>query len=264
MKIVIFTSKNHFYANEVLKFLIRNFPDQIKLIIESEALIPGRSKFAGLIKYEKISGFNYVFSQVLKQYIFQFLSLISHGLRKDNFYFSYKKIYKNKIESWEKLAQVGRLIPVVEKEEPDLIISIYSKYILKKEMLHLAKLAVNLHPSLLPDYRGISPVFWALGNQEKKTGVTLHQMSEQIDAGRIISQQEIMIAEKETEHSLYLKCSQAGSRLLKEFILESGPADFKEKGEKGRYFSLPTRESVRNFKKDGRKFFTLRELMSIF
>ena len=131
-------------------------------------------------------------------------------------------------------------------------------------MLNLPKLAVNLHPSFLPDYRGISPVFWALANHEKKAGVTLHQMSEQIDAGRIINQQEIIIAEKETEHSLYLKCSQVGGRLLREFILKFGPVDFKDNREEGRYFSLPTRAAVSNFKKNGQKFFTLRELTSIF
>jgi len=47
----------------------------------------------------------------------------------------------------------------------------------------------NLHPSLLPKYRGPAPLFWQLRHQERDTGVSLHEVTDQLDAGNIVAQQ---------------------------------------------------------------------------
>lgn len=47
----------------------------------------------------------------------------------------------------------------------------------------------NLHPSLLPKYRGPTPLFWQLRNKERHTGVSLHEVTDQLDAGNIVAQQ---------------------------------------------------------------------------
>lgn len=52
----------------------------------------------------------------------------------------------------------------------------------------------NLHPSLLPKYRGPAPVFWQLCNKESNTGVTLHEVSERLDAGSIVSQKPLPVS----------------------------------------------------------------------
>lgn len=56
------------------------------------------------------------------------------------------------------------------------------------EVVNLAHHAcINIHPSLLPKYRGPNPIFWQIRNGETQTGVTLHKVSEKIDAGDILA-----------------------------------------------------------------------------
>ena len=65
---------------------------------------------------------------------------------------------------------------------------------LPKSLWQLQRCACwNLHPSLLPKYRGPAPVFWQLDNRECNTGITLHEVSERLDAGRIVAQKPLPI-----------------------------------------------------------------------
>lgn len=75
---------------------------------------------------------------------------------------------------------------------------------------------VNVHPSLLPKYRGMAPVARALMNGEKVTGVTLHKLSDKIDSGDMISQREIFIDDEDDDMSLKLKLASIAAEMAKE------------------------------------------------
>lgn len=92
--------------------------------------------------------------------------------------------------------------------EPEVIISTGFDTLIPKEILDTAKIgAFNLHPSLLPKYRGGNPYFWVIKNNEKKTGITVHFMTEKFDRGDILFSETILIDEKETLGSLFFKIS---------------------------------------------------------
>jgi methionyl-tRNA formyltransferase len=84
----------------------------------------------------------------------------------------------------------------------------------------------NLHGSLLPAYRGRSPVNWVLVKGEKQTGVTLHHMVEEPDAGDIVGQKEVRIEFEDTAYTLYQKLCTKARELLKEVLplIENGNA----------------------------------------
>ena len=89
-----------------------------------------------------------------------------------------------------------------------------------KEVYSIPKLGtINLHASLLPDYRGAAPINWALINNEKVTGVTTFFINEKIDHGDIISKKEVLIDNDDDFKSLYRKLSIIGSNLLLETIM---------------------------------------------
>lgn len=73
---------------------------------------------------------------------------------------------------------------------------------------------INVHPSLLPKYRGAAPINWTIINGEKETGVTIIKISRQIDAGGILSQEKVSINENETAGSLHERLSEFGANLL--------------------------------------------------
>lgn len=78
--------------------------------------------------------------------------------------------------------------------------------------------AYNVHPSLLPAYRGPSPEFWALRNGDPETGVTIHELADRFDAGAIVAQARVAIANDETGGSLDDKLSAVAARLVVEFV----------------------------------------------
>lgn len=88
----------------------------------------------------------------------------------------------------------------------------YSKIFRRKDIDRFQKGMINVHPSLLPKYRGPEPLPWQLLKQEKKSGITIHQITDQIDTGPILAQSEYILTEEESFQTLFLKF---GKRLKK-------------------------------------------------
>jgi UDP-4-amino-4-deoxy-L-arabinose formyltransferase/UDP-glucuronic acid dehydrogenase (UDP-4-keto-hexauronic acid decarboxylating) len=90
--------------------------------------------------------------------------------------------------------------------QPDIICSIYYQFIIDSSVIDVVRGKIfNLHPSLLPEYKGCSSLVWALLNGESFTGFTYHYITRQIDSGNILHQQKIKIEDFDTGLSLYYK-----------------------------------------------------------
>ncbi len=79
---------------------------------------------------------------------------------------------------------------------------------------------INLHGSLLPQYRGAAPINWAIINGEKETGVTTFKLQHQIDTGDILLQKKISIGEEENAGQLHDRMMMIGAELLLETVNE--------------------------------------------
>jgi methionyl-tRNA formyltransferase len=107
----------------------------------------------------------------------------------------------------------------IQDSKPDLIIVAAYSQILPKEILDIPKKgSLNVHPSLLPKYRGASPIQYAVLNGDKKTGATIILMDEKIDHGPVLNQRILEIEENETATTLYQKLANLGAGLLMETI----------------------------------------------
>jgi len=108
-------------------------------------------------------------------------------------------------------------VEMVRNLRPDLIFSFYYRRLLSPALLAIPSLgAINLHGSLLPQYRGRAPLNWVLVRGERITGVTLHQMDERADHGDIIGQRSVPIAVEDTALTLSRKLTSAARELLAE------------------------------------------------
>ena len=107
----------------------------------------------------------------------------------------------------------------IENLKPDLgIIAAYGQ-ILPKDILDIPQYGfINVHPSLLPKYRGPSPIQAAILNGDENTGVTIMRISEKMDSGPILSQKEMEINQGETFLSLHDKLAKVGSELLLDIL----------------------------------------------
>jgi methionyl-tRNA formyltransferase len=107
-------------------------------------------------------------------------------------------------------------LEALKQLKPDLAIVVAFR-MLPKEIWSLPPLGtINLHASLLPEYRGAAPINWVLINGEKKTGVTTFFINEDIDTGAILLQKELAIAKDETAGTLHDKLMTTGAELLLE------------------------------------------------
>lgn len=98
---------------------------------------------------------------------------------------------------------------------PDLVVLVAFGQILPREIIEFPPLGcVNVHPSLLPLYRGAAPINWALIRGEVKTGVTIIRMDVGVDSGDILCQEETEVGPEETYDELHDRLADLGARLL--------------------------------------------------
>jgi methionyl-tRNA formyltransferase len=87
---------------------------------------------------------------------------------------------------------------------------------------------VNVHGSLLPQYRGAAPINWAVINGEKETGVTTFKLKHEIDTGDILMQDKMPIGENETAGEVHDRMKELGARLLVKTVQELAQGNLKE------------------------------------
>jgi len=106
-------------------------------------------------------------------------------------------------------------LEVFRKMSPDMVVLAAFGQILPGEIITQPSLGcLNVHPSLLPRYRGAAPINWALINGEKKTGVTIMMMDEGVDTGDILLQEEAGIEDEEIYDELHDRLSWMGAELI--------------------------------------------------
>jgi methionyl-tRNA formyltransferase len=108
-------------------------------------------------------------------------------------------------------------VEAVRALAPDLILVDSYSMLLPPPLLEAAALGgVNVHGALLPRHRGANPIQWAILNDERSTGVTIHRMTEEIDAGAIVAQREVPIGFGDTWKAVYDRIAAATETLLAE------------------------------------------------
>ncbi len=129
---------------------------------------------------------------------------------------------------------------------PDVMITCAFGQILSQEIIDIAPLGViNIHASILPKYRGASPIHYAILNGEKKTGVTIMKTDIGIDTGDIISSQEVEILEQETCGELFEKLATVGAELIVKTmpsILDKSAKFIKQDADKATFSKIITKE----------------------
>jgi methionyl-tRNA formyltransferase len=119
----------------------------------------------------------------------------------------------------------------IASQQPDLILVIAFGQKIGKPLINLPpKGAINVHASLLPKYRGAAPVNWAIINGETETGISIIELAEKMDAGRICGQVKTEIKPDETAGELHDRLAKLAAPLLLETLrqIENGTAVYTE------------------------------------
>ena len=137
--------------------------------------------------------------------------------------------------------------------DPDLIVIASFSQILPRKVFDYPRLgAINIHPGLLPQNRGPTPMFWALFDDVRETGVATHSIEAGVDSGDILANETVSIAAHDTEKSLSEKLGTLAATMLPGVIgiMESGcAAGTTQHCTATRYYRRPTPRQRRTLKK---------------
>jgi len=121
---------------------------------------------------------------------------------------------KYKLEVWQP-QKIIQVLDNLRELEPDIMVIAAYAQIIPEAILNLPKYGcINIHPSLLPKYRGASPVQATILNGDEQAGVTIMLMDKTLDTGPVLSQESLKISPEETTISLLNKTSELGAKLL--------------------------------------------------
>lgn len=122
----------------------------------------------------------------------------------------------------------------VKELKPDLILTFAYGQIIPQGLLDIPRFGcLNLHGSLLPKYRGAAPIQRAIINDEKVTGITLMEMIDKMDAGRMYATIKVKIEDSDNYSSLMDKLSEAGTKIVNDNLLKYLSGDLLGKTQDG-------------------------------
>ena len=144
--------------------------------------------------------------------------------------------------------------------KPDLIVTCAYGQIIPKELIDLPKYGcINIHASLLPEYRGGAPIHHAVIDGKDKTGITIMYMNEKMDEGDILYQREIDILDTDNTSSMFNKLSVLGSEMIREFIprlINGEITPIKQDNSKATYaYNISKEDEKINFNDSSRNIF---------
>ena len=154
----------------------------------------------------------------------------------------------------------------VREQQPDIIVTLMHQ-IVKRELIAIPRLGViNIHPGLLPEFRGIQPYFWELMTGHEWAGPSIHYIrDESVDTGELLASARYRTwpgLSVQLNYYLTIRCA---AELLPQVLrrIESGSVVPREQSDRGRYFGWPDSVSVTELRKRGHELIRWRDLWAV-
>lgn len=248
---VVFCTYPSIYSDIVLyRLMSSNNIEIVGVINSTKVFYKDRGVIASFFRLLRMVGYKYLSYQIVVTFVYSISSILSSS---DVFFKKKYQLLKN--VKFLKCRNVNDTIGIrfAEKLQADFLISAHFNQIIQQELLlHFRYGGLNIHPSLLPKYKGIDPNFYSLLRKEVQLGVTLHIISLDIDGGDIVAQRSF--ARK--NNSLYLNNITSFKKgvdilidVLNEFVQSNKMTCIKQDSN-GVYDSWPSSDVVNQFLKE--------------
>lgn len=262
---VILCTHSSIYSSIILEQLIADTELELVAVINSTRVLhPRYGHIRGSIEQIRTSGLRY------SAYLFFITSFFS-WMRPLLF------MQKWPLRSVHSIAKINNLplldtrdindiksIDFIRKYSPDYLLCAHFNQLLKHQVLGLEEIeCINIHPSLLPAYKGVDPVFFTMNDNQNQVGVSLHRMSETFDTGEILLQ-ESEVTDK-TKSLLLNNCHlfNEGIKLALKWMKDNNCLnEFSGDNDDliDSYDSWPTTKDVMKFRKSGKRLMHISEL----
>ena len=220
MKIVILANDNVAYSGILSYPILKKFSKEISGIFIQDGILNSDTNSSDLFnKVKKKSGLQYAIflaREILNYKIAVFIRRIFHmNKHSDDCYLDTNsnlgKIFDIPVFKIKGSIHDEIWLNKINDLKPDLIICARYGEILKKSLLTIPNIGViNFHPSLLPKYKGLGPIFQALLHNENEIGFSFHYIDEDVDTGEIIKRQKIKTEKNESVSRITIRVHIAG------------------------------------------------------
>ena len=251
LKVVIMTQQDRFYIPKNIQKIIDN--SEVLEIVNVECKSSLQNKVSDFIKWFGIfqvgkmgivTVLRILEGKIDKLFNYKFrqgLCGVDYVAKKNNI--KYKVIHDSNSEEFYK---------EVKELKPDVVLSFSAPQVIKEPLLSCPKYGIlNVHGSLLPDYRGCMPSFWYIFNEEEYGGATVHYMSAKIDDGDIVAQDKVYIGDCKSMFKLMEKTKRVGGDMMVKAIKDIETDSLERRpnvASEGRYFTWPTAEQGKEFR----------------
>lgn len=258
-----------FFSLLIFNLLVKKYKIPIKVLLLSTKPISIENNTISGVKgfmflFQRMGNRFFIYQMIL--YLFTYFCIIVKKISKRNGLYSFESLCREngihliKSENFNST----NIINIIESKS--LFISMCLDQILKQSFIDSFKgKCINIHPSDLPDFRGLDSVFQFLISPEKRMGISLHKMTPVIDSGEIILKR--FIDRKNCHLHLMRKFIEIGCDMVSQYAtMKYNPSynkDYLKKEVKYNYKSWPSRDDIHQFEKNN-KYYDFYELIKCY
>lgn len=251
--------------------IVKKYKLSVDLIIISTNKIKIQNKPIGLLNLKilyKRFGLKYIFYQLIISKILPFV------ITKMSFFFleRFKKSSFTKLSEKYKIPLMfcgnfneNEFIKKISSINSCVFVSMGLDQILQNKFISSFKECLNVHPSILPDFRGVDPIFEFLLTSEKSTGVTIHNMTNKIDKGNVVNFSRISRDGCSSHFSILYQSIKQGAYMFYDYIINDKKINDKDRSEFTLYpyKSWPTRKDIKKYNRCTKYFYIKDIIMAI-
>ena len=259
-KRVVFCTYSSIYSSIVLKALLACSDIHVVGIVNSTRNYKsGYSAIQGSLQYIRDTGWFYSLYLFFITDVYQLIQLLGG---KKNIHSLAKKHNIPLLNTQDVNDEAGQKF--VEEQKPDYILSAHFNQLFKENIFTIPSItSLNMHPSLLPAYRGVDPVFYAMLRDEKQIGVTVHLIDNDFDTGNIVAQEIITADASRSLLENNIDAFSMGATLVVDAITHSIRTTIVQH-ESGHYDSWPTPKLVKQFRQSKKHLLTFSNVRKYF
>jgi len=260
MRVAIFTQDERLYLPRAVGQVIQAMPGDVSCVLLGAPMATHGGKWKGLKRHLPVFGLIGAIKMGLRVVGASLRGLLGLdgklglGMSMDHL----ARAHGIPVKSVAKIKSPDTL-KFLEDHPADLLVSVSCPQIIPGSIVNMyPQGGINVHSAPLPKYRGLMPGCWVLFHGERETAVTVHELAEKLDNGRILVQHSVPIEDDETWSSLIKKTKLAAGGALIEAIhgVRDGTLDPQpNRDEDSTYFSFPTADEAKEFRRRGKRMF---------
>ncbi|MCF7831237.1 hypothetical protein K9M41_04595 [Candidatus Gracilibacteria bacterium] len=275
MRVVLLTTNYYLAANTAVKAFLQNtlrkkYDIQVVGIIGTTMLPFNKYSWRQMRRFLKQAGIKFFLKSIITNFwrhlCIQFAKYCIPDKNRD--FFEVEELAEKNHVSFLSVENINspEAREFIRSKNPDYLVSCLLLQVLKKPVLDLPlEGAINFHPALFQDHRGTFSGFWALLKNLKRSGATVHFMTEKLDNGKVVLQRPFFVRPSDTIYCLDQRSARLGGNLLVKALVKLKKKKAKTFWIKkmSQVFTMPTQKEVAIFEKRGKKIIKWRDFFRV-